>query len=132
MKAVIVFTLLVVVAVVYGQSDTYTDEFDKIDIDEILASRRLVENYLHCAKTGQKCTPDGQKARELIPDALKTRCSKCTLAQKVKVQKVLEWAIQNKPEDFLELETQFDPEHQYRKEYADELKQKNIVLPPLK
>ncbi|KAK4885683.1 hypothetical protein RN001_001954 [Aquatica leii] len=118
--------------VVYGRPDTSTDESDNIDIDEILANNRLVDSYINCVKTGQKCTPIGQRARELLPDALKTKCSTCTNIQKERMQKALEWVIQNKPNNFLELENQFDPEHQYRKQNSDELKKRNIVLPPLK
>ncbi|KAF5299913.1 hypothetical protein FQR65_LT09308 [Abscondita terminalis] len=132
MNKLLVASFFVLLSVVCVHSDTYTDEFDNIDIDEILGNKRLVDNYLHCARTGQKCTPDGQKARELIPDALKTKCVKCTDVQKEKVQKILEWAIQNRPDDFLDLENQFDPEHVYRAQYADELNARNIVLPPLK
>ncbi|KAF5299909.1 hypothetical protein FQR65_LT09304 [Abscondita terminalis] len=110
----------------------YTDEYDNINIDEILANKRLVDNYVHCIKTGQKCTPDGLKAREVIPEALNTKCAKCSDIQKEKVSKVLEWVIQNRPNDFLTIEAQFDPEHRYRKEYEVELNERNIVLPNLK
>ncbi|KAK4885681.1 hypothetical protein RN001_001952 [Aquatica leii] len=125
-------SFIVLVFVVYVHTDSYTDEFDNIDIDEILANKRLVDNYLYCLKTGKKCTPDAQKAKELLPNALQTKCSKCTDAQKEKTQKIVEWAIKNKPDDFLELEKQYDPDHQYRNTYADELRGRNIVLPPLK
>ncbi|KAK4885682.1 hypothetical protein RN001_001953 [Aquatica leii] len=128
----VLFNLSLLLLVVSVYSDTYTDEFDNIDIDEILSNKRLVDNYIHCVKTGQKCTPDAQKAREIFPDALQTNCAKCTDAQKEKTQKIFEWAIQNRPDDFLEIENQFDPNHQYRNLYSDELKAKNIILPPLK
>ncbi|KAK4885679.1 hypothetical protein RN001_001950 [Aquatica leii] len=110
----------------------YSDEFDNIDIDEILSNKRLVDNYLYCIKTGKKCTPDGLKARELIPDALKSKCVNCSQSQKDKAEKILEWAIQNRAKDFLEIEQIFDPQHNFRKEYEVELKGRNIIFPPLK
>ncbi|KAF5299916.1 hypothetical protein FQR65_LT09311 [Abscondita terminalis] len=133
MKFLFVAVLFVVIAAAWCKpAELYTDEFDNIDEDAILASERLVNNYIACAKTGKKCTPDGKKFRELIPDALKTKCSKCTPVQKTKSKKILNWITTNRPDDFLEIEDIFDPEHKYRNEYADELKKDNIVLPPLK
>ncbi|KAF5301379.1 hypothetical protein FQA39_LY10777 [Lamprigera yunnana] len=133
MKYLFVVCLFVVIATAWCKpAELYTDEFDNIDEDAILASERLVNNYISCAKTGKKCTPDGKKFRELIPDALKTRCEKCTEVQKTKSKKILNWVIANKPDDFLEIEEIFDPDHKYRTDYAKELKEENIVLPALK
>ncbi|KAF5299912.1 hypothetical protein FQR65_LT09307 [Abscondita terminalis] len=132
MKTLSLFVLFFAFVAVNGAPETYTDEFDNIDVDEVLSNPRLIDKYIHCVKTGQKCTPDGQRARELLPDALQTKCSKCTEKQKSNAQKILEWAIQNRPDVFLEIEEQYDPTHQYRKEYEDELKAHNIHLPPLK
>ncbi|KAF5299911.1 hypothetical protein FQR65_LT09306 [Abscondita terminalis] len=125
--------LLTVIAVVYVvESENITDEFDGVDIDQILSSKRLVDNYLICFKTGQKCTRDGKKARELLPDVLQSKCSECNDVHVEKIQQILTWVVENKPDDFLELETIFDAEHKYREIYADELEKRNIVLPPLK
>ena len=132
MNKVTIACLVVMLGLVWGKpADDYGDEFDHIDIDEILASERLVDNYIHCAKTGQKCTPEGQKLREKIPDALKNKCSRCSEEQKGKIYKILEWAIQNRPNDFLEIENIHDPDHYYREFYKAELEARNIVLPPV-
>ncbi|KAF5299910.1 hypothetical protein FQR65_LT09305 [Abscondita terminalis] len=129
MSKIILFCgLFAVVAVVYAQ----LEDFDNVDVDEILASQRLVDNYISCFKTGQKCSPEGQKARELLPEVLKTNCAKCTEAQNVKIKKILDWITVNRPDEFLELENQYDPEHKYREEFKDQLEKRNIVLPPLK
>ncbi|KAB0804919.1 hypothetical protein PPYR_01889 [Photinus pyralis] len=125
--------LLFLVALLRATSgDTIADEFDNIDIDEILSSKRLVDNYIHCFKTGQKCTPDGQKFRDVLPKAMKSKCEDCSPAQREKVFKVVEWAAQNRPDDFLELENIYDSQHEYRREFEAELKQRNIALPPLR
>ncbi|KAF5299914.1 hypothetical protein FQR65_LT09309 [Abscondita terminalis] len=132
MKTICLFALSLAFVAVNARPETYTDEFDNVDVDELLSNPRLIDNYIHCIKTGQKCTPDGQRARELLPDALQTKCAKCTDKQKSNAHKILEWAIQNRPEVFLEIEEQYDPTHQYRNDYEEELKAHNINLPPLK
>ena len=133
MKNLFVVLLFTIIAAAWARpAELYTDEFDNIDEDAILASKRLVDNYIQCAKTGKKCTPDGKKFRELIPDALKTKCSKCTDTQKRKSRKILQWIVENRPEDFLDIETIFDASHEYRRLYTDELKKDNIVLPALR
>lgn len=65
MKSFAVVALCVISAVVVWArpADKYTDQYDNIDIDEILSSDRLLQNYHNCLKTGKKCTPDGQKLR---------------------------------------------------------------------
>ncbi|KAB0804922.1 hypothetical protein PPYR_01892 [Photinus pyralis] len=133
MKTLLVVLFFAIIAAAWARpKELYTDEFDNIDEDAILASKRLVDNYIHCAKTGKKCSPDGQKFRDLIPQALKTRCEKCTETQKTKIKKILKWIVENRPNDFLEIEALFDKTHEYRTLYADELKKENIILPALK
>lgn len=68
MRSLTFITLIVVfVAVVWARpQETYTDQFDNVDVDEILQSERLLGNYINCLKTGKKCTPDGQKLRGML------------------------------------------------------------------
>lgn len=66
---------------------------------------------------------------DILPDALKTGCKKCTDVQKRQSKKVINFLIKNKVDHFKELEAQFDPDHEYRKKYGDELKAEGIVLP---
>lgn len=66
---------------------------------------------------------------EILPDALKTGCKKCTDVQRRQGRKVLDFLVKNKPQQFKELEAQYDPGHAYRTKYANELKAEGIVLP---
>ncbi|KAB0804921.1 hypothetical protein PPYR_01891 [Photinus pyralis] len=125
MKLIISLGLFALFACVWAAYE----EFDGIDIEEILNSPRLVDNYIKCAKTGQKCSTDAQKMKAIVPGALKSKCPECSEEQKAKIQRVFEWVIQNRPQDFLEIEKIHDPEHHYRADYADELAARNIVLP---
>lgn len=68
---------------------------------------------------------------ELLPDALQTKCKKCTEVQNRQSRKVLQFLIKNKYQNFRELEDIFDPEHKYRVDYADDLKKQGIEIPPL-
>ncbi|KAK5647407.1 hypothetical protein RI129_002299 [Pyrocoelia pectoralis] len=132
MNKFVISLFVFVVVVRASRGDSFDDDFDNIDIDEILENKRLVDNYIHCFKTGQKCTPEGQKFRDLLPKALKSKCNDCTEEQKEKVYKSLEWAIQNRPDDFLEIEAIHDPDHHFRADFASELADRHIVLPPPK
>lgn len=66
---------------------------------------------------------------EILPDALKTECSKCTQVQKDKAKKVIKFLIKNKPDMFKELEDIYDPTHEYRTRYADKLKAEGLEFP---
>ena len=46
-----------------SRDDKYTTKYDNINLDEILASERLVDNYLKCIMEQGKCTPDGAELR---------------------------------------------------------------------
>ncbi|KAF2878638.1 hypothetical protein ILUMI_27535 [Ignelater luminosus] len=132
MKGFAVIALCVIFAAIVWarpEEEKYTDQYDNVDIDEILRSDRLLDNYYNCLDTAKKCTPDGQKLRDILPDALKTGCSKCTDVQKRQSKKVINFLIKNRLEQFKKLEAKFDPDRAYRTKYAEELKAEGIVLP---
>lgn len=41
----------------------YTTKYDSIDIDQILSSRRLVINYVHCLLDKKPCSAEGTELR---------------------------------------------------------------------
>jgi len=43
--------------------DKYTNKYDGVDIDQILASDRLVNNYFNCLMERGPCTPEGTELR---------------------------------------------------------------------
>lgn len=71
--------LIVAVCVIIGVSaqNKYTTKYDGVNLDEILKSDRLLNNYFKCLMDTGKCTPDGNELKRTLPDALKTECSKC-------------------------------------------------------
>lgn len=42
---------------------TYTNKYDNIDVDQVLASKRLVNNYVQCLLDKKPCTPEGAELR---------------------------------------------------------------------
>lgn len=43
--------------------DTYTTKYDNIDVDQVLASKRLVTSYVQCLLDKKPCTPEGAELR---------------------------------------------------------------------
>lgn len=83
--------LIVVVCVIFGvvnaqQAPKYTTKYDGVNLDEILKSDRLLNNYFKCLMETGKCTPDGNELKRTLPDALKTECKKCKFEWIVKLE----------------------------------------------
>lgn len=75
--------LIVALCVIIGVSaqNKYTTKYDGVNLEEILKSDRLLNNYFKCLMDTGKCTPDGNELKRTLPDALKTECSKCKSEQ---------------------------------------------------
>lgn len=43
--------------------DAYTTKYDNIDIEQVLASKRLVNSYVQCLLDKKPCTPEGSELR---------------------------------------------------------------------
>ncbi|XP_013162725.1 PREDICTED: ejaculatory bulb-specific protein 3-like isoform X1 [Papilio xuthus] len=103
-------------------SETYTDRFDNIDLDEIIGNRRLLVPYIHCVLDKGKCTPDGKELKSHIKEALENNCGKCTETQKSGSRKVIGHLINNEKEYWGKLTAKYDPERKYVTKYESELR----------
>ncbi|CAG9795817.1 unnamed protein product [Diatraea saccharalis] len=121
MKSLSVLCLLVVVAVVSGRPEQYTNKYDNVNLDEILSNRRLLVPYLKCVLAQGKCSPDGKELRSHIREALENYCAKCTDVQKTSTRKVIGHLINHEQEYWQKLVDKYDPEKKYVKKYEDEL-----------
>lgn len=127
MKYLAAFVFAAVVAIAVARpEDKYTTKYDGVDVDEILKSDRLFNNYFKCLMDKGKCTPDGSELKRVLPDALKTNCSKCSEKQKTGTEHVIKFLIDNKPTQWETLQAKYDPEHVYISTFKSEANQRGI------
>ncbi|CAH0713341.1 unnamed protein product, partial [Brenthis ino] len=101
----------------YKCNETYTSKYDGVDLDEILASDRLLAGYVNCLLDKGPCTPDGKELKMNLPDAIENDCKKCTDKQKVGADKVMHYIIDHKPEDWDKLENKYNSDGTYKLKY---------------
>ncbi|XP_033228589.1 ejaculatory bulb-specific protein 3-like [Belonocnema kinseyi] len=77
----------------------YTDKYDYIDYDEILANDRIRNQYYNCyLGTGSCLTPDAKFFKDMFPEALVTKCKYCTEKQKNGFEKIVTYYTEKEPE----------------------------------
>ncbi|KXJ74810.1 ejaculatory bulb-specific protein 3 [Aedes albopictus] len=113
---------------VAAAQEKYTTKYDGVDLDEILKSDRLFNNYYKCLMDQGRCTPDGNELKRVLPDALKTDCAKCSSKQRDGTQKVVNYLIDNRPSQWKNLQAKYDPENIYVEKYRTEAKKAGIKL----
>lgn len=130
MKYIALTLLAVAVAVCVARPDEprYTTKYDSIDLDQILKSDRLFNNYFKCLMDKGKCTPDGSELKRVLPDALKTDCSKCSEKQRDGTDRVIRFLSQNKPAEWKQLQDKYDPEHVYTEKFRNEAESRGIKV----
>lgn len=59
------FLLLICFSSIIVADDTtmYTTKYDKVDVDAIINSERLLNNYVGCLMDEKPCTPDGAELK---------------------------------------------------------------------
>lgn len=128
MKYCVLIFFTVAITLCAARPDTYSSRFDNVNIDQILQSERLLTNYYKCLMDEGKCTPDGRELKQLLPDALKTKCSKCSPKQREGTDKVIRFLIKNKPEQWNSLQAKYDPQNIYINEYRSEAQARGIEI----
>ncbi|KAF7284411.1 hypothetical protein GWI33_022197 [Rhynchophorus ferrugineus] len=102
------------------ETNMYSTKYDNIDVDAILASKRLLKNYVNCLLDKGPCTNDGKLLKQYLPDALETECSKCSPTQKKIAGKVFSVLLLNHRPEWEELTQRYDPDGNFQKKYMDE------------
>ena len=125
MKVAIVFLAVVVCALA---NDKYTTRYDNIDLDQILRSERLLNNYVNCLLEKGSCTPDGKELKKSLPDALENRCGKCSEKQKAGSEKVIRYLIDERPQVWERLSKKYDPTGEYTTKFQAEAKARGIDI----
>ncbi|XP_053614299.1 formin-1-like [Plodia interpunctella] len=110
------FFLCVCVYVVAGQNvidmanmPKYDERYDYLDVDALFNSKRLVRNYVDCLINASRCTPEGKALKRILPEALRTKCIRCTERQKKTAVKVIKRLKYEYPEEWAKLSTRWDP-----------------------
>ncbi|KAJ2948347.1 hypothetical protein O0L34_g7586 [Tuta absoluta] len=87
----------------------YDSRYDYLDVDTILDSKRLVKNYVECLVTNQRCSPEGKQLKKILPEALRTKCMRCTDRQKKYAVKVIKRIKSEYPDEWAKLSAKWDP-----------------------
>nr|WIW78342.1 chemosensory protein 9 [Heliconius charithonia] len=87
----------------------YDSRYDYLDVDALFNSKRLVRNYVECLINGQRCTPEGKALKRLLPEALRTKCIRCTERQKKTAVKIIKRLKNEYPEEWAKLSSKWDP-----------------------
>ncbi|XP_058821012.1 ejaculatory bulb-specific protein 3-like [Topomyia yanbarensis] len=127
MKSFIVISLALIV-VVTAQNNRYTSKYDGIDIDEILKSNRLFNNYYKCLLDQGRCTPDANELKRILPEALQTNCEKCTEKQRKGAVHVINYLIENRSSQWKVLQQRYDPGNVYITKYQKEARASGIKI----
>ncbi|XP_049788281.1 ejaculatory bulb-specific protein 3-like [Schistocerca cancellata] len=102
--------------------EPYSRKYDKVNLDEVLASERLLNSYSQCpmSDTEESCTADAKYLKAAIPGALCNGCSRCRQRQRQDAEKVIKFLMKNKPDLWNQLEAKYNPKGVYRIKYEKE------------
>lgn len=63
-----------------------------------------------------------------IPDALKDGCSKCSEKQKTAIEKAIGYLIENRTEEWKNLQAKYDPENVFLTQYKERVHTHGIKI----
>nr|QLI62041.1 chemosensory protein 10 [Streltzoviella insularis] len=121
MKTQLIYLLLVYQMKHYNaeETQTYTTKYDNVNLDEILASDRLLTGYINCLLDKGPCTPDGKELKRTLPDAITNDCQKCNTRQREGADQVMHYIIDHRTEDWKELEEKYNSDGSYKRKYLE-------------
>ncbi|MCQ9140782.1 A10/OS-D family protein, partial [Bacillus amyloliquefaciens] len=90
--------------------DQYDSSNDNINLAEVLGNDRLIASYSKCLLNEGPCTPEVKKLKEKLPEALETRCAKCTEKQKQMGRQLVKEVKEKHPGIWKELVAYYDPQ----------------------
>nr|CAD7429160.1 unnamed protein product [Timema monikensis] len=91
----------------------YNNRYDRLDIDAILNNQRTLNSYIKCLLDQGSCTAEGRTLKEHITEAMETSCEKCTDTQKKLMRKATKFLIENRPEDWKNIQEYYDKEGKF-------------------
>ncbi|XP_062705591.1 mucin-2 isoform X2 [Aedes albopictus] len=97
----------------------YSSRYDNLDIDTILGSSRLVNNYVDCLLSRKPCPPEGKDLKRILPEALRTKCARCSATQKENALKIITTLYYQYPEQYMALRERWDPSGEYHRRFEE-------------
>uniref|UniRef100_A0A1V1WC08 Chemosensory protein 4 n=1 Tax=Mythimna separata TaxID=271217 RepID=A0A1V1WC08_MYTSE len=132
-----VFVLCVLVYVVVGQElndmgnmPKYDSRYDYLDVDAIFTNKRLVRNYVDCLINSVRCSPEGKALKRILPEALRTKCVRCTERQKRAAVKVIRRLKNDFPEEWSKLASRWDPTGDFTRYFEEFLAKESFNTIP--
>ncbi|KAL0820643.1 hypothetical protein ABMA28_006478 [Loxostege sticticalis] len=122
-------------------AQSYTDRYDTVNLDDVLANKRLTVAYIKCMLDKGKCTSEGKELKypksyrdrfnrirrspspslAHIAEALQNGCAKCTKAQREGMRRVIKHLINHERGYWQQLVEKYDPKRVYTQKYEKEL-----------
>ncbi|XP_070506420.1 poly(A) polymerase-like [Chironomus tepperi] len=131
--SLIIFAISVIqAAVIQAQDDernVYSKRYDNIDVETIFRSSRLLNNYVDCLLDRKPCPPEGKELKRVLPQALKSKCSRCTKIQKAKALDVISRLYYQHPSIYLSLAERYDPTGEYTRNFEEWHEQTHLDKP---
>lgn len=95
----LVMILSTIISSVLTDNTKYITKYDNVDVDMILKTPRLRNQYINCYLENGPClTADAKFLRDILPEALVTKCAKCTEKQIIILDKIINWFEENDKE----------------------------------
>nr|QHR83079.1 chemosensory binding protein 3 [Ceracris nigricornis] len=118
-------TLLLLVAVTEAAApqEALYAKYENLDVDRMLRNQRFVAATIKCLMDEGPCTPEARDLKKVLPDALKSDCSKCSAKQKENVRKVFEFMMKERNADWQRLSRKYDPDGEHKKRLEAKLKE---------
>ncbi|KAL7026907.1 hypothetical protein ACKWTF_005223 [Chironomus riparius] len=129
---IIVAISLIQSAVIFAQDDeknVYSKRYDNLDVETIFRSSRLLNNYVDCLLDKKPCPPEGKELKRILPQALKSKCSRCTKIQKAKALDVISRLYYQHPSIYLSLAERYDPTGEYTRNFEEWHEQSHLDKP---
>ncbi|KAM0730249.1 Allergen Tha p 1 [Formica fusca] len=117
MKKYFLILLTLLMMTLVAATEKYSRKYDDVDVDKILQSNRILNNYIRCLLDEGPCTAEGRELRKILPDAVSNVCSKCNSDQKAAAEKVIHHLKTKRSKDWDRLVAKYDPRGEYKKNY---------------
>ncbi|KAG5311827.1 PEB3 protein, partial [Acromyrmex insinuator] len=106
-----VVTIIVITLICVLAQELYSDRYDKVNAENILQNNRLRDQYYNCFMEKAPCiTADAKFFKEIIVEAFRSKCEKCTERQKEMMNLIQDWYKKNKPEQWKAFVTKYQQE----------------------